>query len=150
VFNSVTVASDIPVLTRIGGERQLTIEGRVFAPDEQPPSVGYLYIGPRYFEILGLPRSMAANSRTGTAPQARKAEPTAKRYSLGTTRPVDNRRDNTPSGAVRKNSLSTDRVGAVAKLRGQAGDEEAGCWLSNLRRRKDNDERQAQIARRVR
>jgi putative ABC transport system permease protein len=51
-LSAVTVASDIPMMTVINGRRQLTIDGR--APDPRPPMVGYLYIGPRYFETLKL------------------------------------------------------------------------------------------------
>ena len=53
-FSAVTSASDIPMLTVINALRQLTIEGRAAAPDENPPTVAYLYIGPRYFETLRL------------------------------------------------------------------------------------------------
>jgi predicted permease len=53
-FSAVTIASDIPMLTVINALRQLTIEGHPAAPDENAPSVAYLYIGPRYFETLRL------------------------------------------------------------------------------------------------
>lgn len=53
-FSTVTVASDIPMMTVINSLRQLTIDGRAAGPDENPPTVEYLYIGPRYFETLRL------------------------------------------------------------------------------------------------
>ncbi|MGE4055248.1 MAG: FtsX-like permease family protein [Vicinamibacterales bacterium] len=53
-FSSVTVASDIPMMTVINGQRQLAIEGRTIAADDRPPTVAYLYIGPRYWETLRL------------------------------------------------------------------------------------------------
>jgi putative ABC transport system permease protein len=53
-LSAVTVASDIPMLTVINALRQLTIDGRATATNENPPSVAYLYIGPRYFETLKL------------------------------------------------------------------------------------------------
>src|SRR6185295_11203271 len=53
-LSSVTVASDIPMLTVINALRQLTIDGRATATNENAPSVAYLYIGPRYFETLKL------------------------------------------------------------------------------------------------
>jgi predicted permease len=54
-FSAVTVASDIPMMTMINALRQLTIEGR--PPDDNlksPPTTAYLYVGPRYFETIGL------------------------------------------------------------------------------------------------
>lgn len=53
-FSAVTLASDIPMRTVINASRQLTVEGRPAAPGEHPPSVAYLYVGPRYFETLRL------------------------------------------------------------------------------------------------
>ena len=53
-LSAVTVASDIPMLTVINALRQLTIDGRATAPNENRPSVAYLYIGPRYFDTLKL------------------------------------------------------------------------------------------------
>jgi len=53
-LSDVTVASDIPMMTVINALRQLAIEGRAAAANETPPTVAYLYIGPRYFETLGL------------------------------------------------------------------------------------------------
>jgi putative ABC transport system permease protein len=53
-FSAVTVASDIPMMTMINGQRQVTIDGRAAAPDENPLAVAYLYIGPRYFETMRL------------------------------------------------------------------------------------------------
>lgn len=53
-FTAVTVASDVPMLTRINGRRQLTIEADLVDPPRQPPIVNYLYVGPRYFETLRL------------------------------------------------------------------------------------------------
>jgi putative ABC transport system permease protein len=53
-FSAITVASDIPMLTVINALRELTIEGRPVAPGDRPPTVAYLYIGPRYFETLRL------------------------------------------------------------------------------------------------
>jgi predicted permease len=53
-FSSVTVASDIPMMTVINALRQLTIAGRANRPDQNPPTVAYLYIGPRYFETMRL------------------------------------------------------------------------------------------------
>jgi putative ABC transport system permease protein len=53
-FSAVTVASDIPMMTVINALRQLAIDGRPTAPGENPPTVAYLYIGPRYFETLRL------------------------------------------------------------------------------------------------
>jgi putative ABC transport system permease protein len=53
-FSAVTVASDIPMMTVINALRQLTIAGRTNRPDENPPTVAYLYIGSRYFETMRL------------------------------------------------------------------------------------------------
>lgn len=52
-LSAVTVASDIPMMTVINSQRQLAIEGRP-TTDGKPPTVAYLYIGPRYFETLRL------------------------------------------------------------------------------------------------
>jgi putative ABC transport system permease protein len=51
-LGSVTVASDIPILTLTNSQRQLEIRGRE-APNP-PPMTAYLYIGPRYFQTLRL------------------------------------------------------------------------------------------------
>jgi predicted permease len=53
-FSSVAVASDVPLMTRIGGVRQLDVETGPLQAGEKPPIVSYLYVGPRYFETLGL------------------------------------------------------------------------------------------------
>jgi putative ABC transport system permease protein len=53
-FSAVTVASDIPMMTLTNSLRQLTIDGRASAPEDNAPTVAYLYIGPRYFETLRL------------------------------------------------------------------------------------------------
>lgn len=53
-FASATVASDVPMMTLTGGVRLLDIDGRPLGAGEKPPVVSYLYIGPRYFETLGL------------------------------------------------------------------------------------------------
>jgi putative ABC transport system permease protein len=53
-LSSVTVASDIPMTTMINAQRQLTIESRPTVAGENQPSVGYLFIGPRYFQTLRL------------------------------------------------------------------------------------------------
>jgi putative ABC transport system permease protein len=51
-MGSVTVASDIPIMTLTNSLRQLEIAGRDLpAP---PPMTAYLYIGPRYFETMRL------------------------------------------------------------------------------------------------
>ncbi len=55
VFSSVTVASDIPLMTMVGGVRQLELQSRPLGTGESPPIVSYLFIGPRYFETLRLP-----------------------------------------------------------------------------------------------
>jgi putative ABC transport system permease protein len=54
IFSSVTVASDIPLATTINAQRDLTIDGRPTPAGENPPSVAYLFIGPRYFDTLRL------------------------------------------------------------------------------------------------
>jgi putative ABC transport system permease protein len=51
-FSLVTVASDVPFMTLTGSRRALTIEGDEAPPGQPPPSVAYIYIGPRYFETL--------------------------------------------------------------------------------------------------
>jgi predicted permease len=51
-LGSVTVASDIPIMTLTNSQRQLEIDGRIM-PDP-PLATAYLYIGPRYFETLRL------------------------------------------------------------------------------------------------
>jgi putative ABC transport system permease protein len=53
-FSAVTVASDVPMMTLTNSLRQLTIDGRAPVPNENPPTVAYLYIGPRYFETMRL------------------------------------------------------------------------------------------------
>src|SRR5262249_16978230 len=53
-FSSVTVASDVPLMSRIGGVRQLDFETRPLQAGEKAPIVSYLYVGPRYFETVGL------------------------------------------------------------------------------------------------
>ena len=51
-MGSVTVASDIPIMTLTNSQRQLEIAGRDMpAP---PPMTAYLYVGPRYFETMRL------------------------------------------------------------------------------------------------
>jgi predicted permease len=51
-MGSVTVASDIPILTLTNSQRQLEIAGRDMPTP--PPMTAYLYIGPRYFETMRL------------------------------------------------------------------------------------------------
>jgi putative ABC transport system permease protein len=51
-LGSVTVASDIPILTLTNSQRQLEVRGR--ETPNPPPMTAYLYIGPRYFETFRL------------------------------------------------------------------------------------------------
>lgn len=51
-IGSVTVASDIPIMTLTNSQRQLEIAGREMPTP--PPMTAYLYIGPRYFETMRL------------------------------------------------------------------------------------------------
>jgi predicted permease len=51
-MGSVTVASDIPIMTLTNSQRQLEIAGRDMPTP--PPMTAYLYIGPRYFETMRL------------------------------------------------------------------------------------------------
>jgi predicted permease len=51
-FSLVTVASDVPFMTLTGSRRALTIEGDESPAGQPPPSVSYIYVGPRYFETL--------------------------------------------------------------------------------------------------
>ena len=51
-LGSVTVASDIPIMTLTNSQRQLEIRGR--ETPNPPPMTAYLYIGPRYFETFRL------------------------------------------------------------------------------------------------
>jgi putative ABC transport system permease protein len=51
----VTVASDIPIMTLTNSQRQLAIRGQMLAAGDTPPTVAYLYIGPRYFQTMRLP-----------------------------------------------------------------------------------------------
>jgi putative ABC transport system permease protein len=53
-LGTVTVASDVPLMTMTNSQRQLEINSRPLQPGETPPLVAYLYIGPRYFEALRL------------------------------------------------------------------------------------------------
>ena len=51
-MGSVTVASDIPIMTLANSQRQVEIAGR--ETPTPPPMTAYLYIGPRYFETMRL------------------------------------------------------------------------------------------------
>jgi putative ABC transport system permease protein len=53
-FSSASVASDIPFVPLLVLPRQLSIDGRSQTPGENPPTVSYLYAGPRYFQTLRL------------------------------------------------------------------------------------------------
>ena len=51
---SATVASDIPFATLGGSLRQLAIDGQAEPAGDLLPTVSYTFVGPRYFETLGL------------------------------------------------------------------------------------------------
>lgn len=53
-FSSATVASDIPFMTNTGARRLLTIDGKQWPAGNPQPTVAYVYVGPRYFETLGI------------------------------------------------------------------------------------------------
>ncbi len=53
-FSSATVASDVPFVPTLVLPRQLSIAGRPQTPGEKPPTVSYLYAGPRYFKTFRL------------------------------------------------------------------------------------------------
>jgi predicted permease len=52
-FDSSTVSSDLPLMTLTNSVRQLTIAGRTPSATDAD-TVSYAYIGPRYFETLGV------------------------------------------------------------------------------------------------
>jgi putative ABC transport system permease protein len=53
-FSRATVASDIPFMTNTGARRLLTIDGAQWPAGNPQPTVAYVYVGPRYFETLGI------------------------------------------------------------------------------------------------
>lgn len=53
-FSRAAVASDIPFMTNTGARRLLTIDGKQWPAGDPQPTVAYVYVGPRYFETLGI------------------------------------------------------------------------------------------------